>query len=776
MSTFAEHLRALAPEALAALLGARPDLATPPPGTIRALAARASTRASVERALSEVDGTTLAMLEAVVALSGAPRPVDRPHPGGAAGPAGRVGPSVGDLSTALGLDTHAAVEHARRLGLVWGGSELRAAPGLADALGPHSAGLGPALVPSDDPDAPDVADRAVVDRLLEEAPPGAVAVLDALTWGPPVGRAPAEPGPARSAVVWLIRHRLLVRGDAHHVLLPREVALALRGGRTVAIPPKHPELVPVPVDARSLDAGAVQESLETVRLTAGVIAAWGANPPAVLRSGGLGARDLRRLALDLETTVERTALVVESAGAGGLLMDDADDPPSFVPTSAVDEWGALDVAEQWTRLAASWLDSDRAAWLVGTRDERGSLRGALDPASRRPWARRVRRAALGVLAGLDAPGRVGAEQVHAALTWQAPRSAPPLHAVQACLEEAELLGVLSSGALTTPGRALLHDDRSAATAAMERVVPPPVDEILLQGDLTGMVPGRPSAALAETIALTATVESRGAGLTVRFSEESVRRSLDHGWSAEDTLATLSRHARGGVPQPLEYLVLDTARRHGQVRAGAALSYVRAEPSALVGTVDDPTLRDLGLRQLAPGVLIAQVPAAELVARLRARGIPAVVEDTHGVVLHAVTAPRRVRPPRQRSAAEPDPGARARHLHRVAADLLGAETTSRAAGEDSSVNGGPSYPTRADRRSSADEGTAEPLEALATLREAVAERRTVILEIAGPDGPSRRTVRPLRVDGGRVRVVDAERETELTVAVHRIIRVTFEGDE
>jgi len=776
MSTFTEHLRALAPEALGALLGARPDLATPPPGTIRALAARASTRASVERALAEVDGTTLAALEAVVALSGASRAADRAEQEGTAEPAGRVGPRTSDLSTALGLDAHAAVEQARRLGLVWGGTELRAAPGLADALGPHSAGLGPAIGPSDDPEAPDVADRRVVDRLLEEAPPGALAVLDALTWGPPVGRAPTEPGPARSAVVWLIRHRLLLRGDAHHVLLPREVALALRGGRTVANPPRPPELVPDPVDARSLDAGAVQEAIDTVRLAAGVIAAWGVGPPAVLRSGGLGARDLRRLALDLETTAEHVALVIESAGAAGLLMDDADDPPSFVPTSAADEWAVLDVSEQWTRLAVSWLDSDRAAWLVGTRDERGSLRGALDPASRRPWARRVRRAALGVLAGLDTPGRVSAEQVHGALTWQAPRSAPPLHAVQACLAEAESLGVLSSGALTTPGRALLRGDRAEATAAMGRVVPPPVDEILLQGDLTGVVPGRPSAALAETIALTATVESRGAGLTVRFSEESVRRSLDHGWSAEDTLATLSRYARGGVPQPLEYLVLDTARRHGQVRAGAALSYLRAEPAALVGTVDDPTLRDLGLRQLAPGVLVAQVPASELVARLRVRGIPAVVEDTHGVVLHQMTAPRRIRPPRQRSEPEADPAARARHLLRVATDLIGAETASRVAGDDSTVNGGPSYPSGPPRSSSVDEGTAEPLEALATLREAVAERRTVILEIAGPDGPTSRTVRPLRVDGGRVRVIDAERETELTVAVHRIIRVTFEGDE
>ncbi len=774
MSTFTEHLRALEPEALAQLLGARPDLATPPPGTLRALAARATTRASIDRALSEVDAAVLALLEAVVALDAHGRQTQTP------------GPGLDELSTALGLDAAPAIAQARRRGLVWGGARLRPAPGLADALGPHPSGLGPGLTPSDDPEAPDVSDPDVVDRLLDEAPVGARSVLDALTWGPPVGRAPAEPGAARTAVVWLLRNRLLVRGDAHHVLLPREVALALRRGRTVATAPTPPTVEAVPVDPAALDAGAVHEALEAVRLVAEVIASWGAHPPLVLRSGGLGSRELRRLATELETSQGRTALVVEVAGAAGLVVDDAEDPPSFAPTSSVDEWLLLPVAEQWVRLAQAWLDSERAAWLVGTRDDRGALRGALEPESRRPWARRVRRSVLVVLAGLDRPGRLSAAQVHAVLAWQAPRSTPPLHAIEAVLEEGEALGVLSSGAITGPASALLAGDLSGAAGSLAALVPAAVDEILLQGDLSGIVPGRPSPELEELIALTADVESRGAGLTVRFGEESVRRALDHGWSAEETLAVLSRHARGGVPQPLEYLVLDTARRHGQVRAGAALSYLRAEPAALAGTVDDPTLRDLGLRQLAPGVLVSQAPAAELVSRLRARGIPAVVEDGHGVVLRERTPARRVRVPRQRPVAAPDPAAQERHLNRLVTDLLSAERTV-AAPVPTAAPGAAQPPgaTTTGARAAVGagtaparepgEGTADPLEALALLREAVADRLTVVLEIAGPDGPTRRTVRPVRVEAGRVRAVDAEREAELTIAVHRIIRVTLQGD-
>ncbi|WP_372593661.1 helicase-associated domain-containing protein [Actinotalea sp.] len=757
MSTYTEHLRALGPEGLARLLDARPDLATPPPGTVRALAARATTRASLERALADLDAATLATLEAVLALTSGDRSAED------------GGPTVADLSRALGLEAGSAVAHGTRLGLLWGAGRLRAAPGLADTLGPHPAGLGPALPSEDEPDAPDLSDRAVVLGLLDEAPPGARAVLDALTWGPPVGRAPSEPGPARSAVAWLLRHHLLVRGDLSHVLMPREVALALRDGRTVRVPPEAPSPEAVPVDADAVDAGSVHQALDAVRLVAALLTSWGGNPPPVLRSGALGARELRRLALELETTPEVAALMAEVAGAAGLVVDDEDDPPSFCPTSAVEEWAALPVEERWAALGRAWLDTDRAAWLVGTRDDRGALRGALDPTTRRPWVRRMRRAVLQVLADTAPPGRLSATQIHEVLAWRAPRSAPGLHAVEATLAEAETLGVLSSGTLTGPGRALLSGEPHVAAVALAGLVPEPVDEVLLQADLTGIVPGLPSQALAEVLDLTATVESRGAGLTVRFSAESVRPALDAGWSGQDTLAALAAHTRGTVPQPLEYLILDAARRHGQVRAGAALSYLRAEPAALVGAADDPALRDLGLRQLAPGVLVAQVPAAELVSRLRSRGVPAVLEDEHGVVLREQVPPRRVRVPRARAVATPDPAVTRRHLLRVARDLLSSEPeVTRAAGSAATAGA-------AEHGEDPSVGTAGPLEALALLREAVADHRTVVLEIAGPNGSTTRRVRPVLVDAGRVRAVDAERESELTIAVHRIVRATFEGD-
>ena len=66
------------------------------------------------------------------------------------------------------------------------------------------------------------------------------------------------------------------------------------------------------------------------------------------------------------------------------------------------------------------------------------------------------------------------------------------------------------------------------------------------------------------------------------------------------------------------------------------------------------------------------------------------------------------------------------------------------------------------------GTADPVDALVLLREAAAEKAEVWVELVGSHGvPQRRLLRPLRVEGGRLRAIDPARESELTVAVHRI---------
>ncbi|MDC7121499.1 helicase-associated domain-containing protein [Cellulomonas fimi] len=909
MATFTGYLRACGDDDLVTLLRLRPDLASPSPSTLSSLAARATSRASLERALAAVDAGVLQVVEAVVAL-GAERPVTAASVRAAVAGDDAAGARLVDAALAdaqaralvhpdLPEGPDAGARTARRRSTSRDDVPLHAAPGLAELLGPYPAGLAPVEHHRADAhaDTHGPEDPAEVRALLQDAPAGARQVVDALLWGPPVGLAPSNATATAGAVQWLLRRGLLVHGDSRHVVLPRRVALALRDGRThraPALPPTvptdAPHRSPALVTAESVAAGE-----HVVRLVARLAHLWERAPAPVLRSGGLGVRELRRVATTLDIDEAEAAFVVELAGAAGLVADDGEESPSFLPTLDLDDWTALDVPARWAVLARTWLATPRTPWLVGSRDERGAVRAALDPELHRTWAPRLRRSVLGVLADADGVA-LTAHQVLDVLRWRAPRAVPPEPAVTAVLVEAGRLGVLGAGALSPAGRALLasaDDDRTAADA-FAAALPPAVDEVLLQGDLTGIVPGRPSAALEALLDATSHVESRGGALTVRFTPTTVRAALDAGATADQVLADLAAHARGVVPQPLEYLVRDAARRHGRLRAGTASSYVRADdPTLLAGLVDDPRLADLGLVALAPTVLVAQASTRELVDVLRERGLAPVTEGPDGQVLHLEPVVRRVgrrgaAAARRRASAavaptgptafrEPLPDARLAalvpELRRADAEQVtdrvartrdlphpGGDPTAPPAASlraapgpavgpgdgdgprtpgtpgarpgTTDVETGASYARRAAAvrargagradsgagepggggdvtgagragagvrgalartgggaagaagvgavgsvGSVGGEGTADPAAALVLLREAAAERSTVWVELVGPQGvPERRLLRPVHVEGGRLRAVDPAREAELTVAVHRIASVQRADDD
>ena len=75
-----------------------------------------------------------------------------------------------------------------------------------------------------------------------------------------------------------------------------------------------------------------------------------------------------------------------------------------------------------------------------------------------------------------------------------------------------------------------------------------------------------------------------------------------------------------MPQPLTYLVDDAARTFGTVRVGAAEAFLRADDeAALTELLHHPKAASLGLRRLAPTVLVSTVPVDVLLPRLRDLG-------------------------------------------------------------------------------------------------------------------------------------------------------------
>lgn len=755
MDSYGDWLRGRTDDQLRALVSARPELITPVPADLGALAARAAAPSAVSRALDGLDRASLAVLEAVVVLPSA---------------------SLTALKKALGARAAEVAAHLRDLGLLWPGPSrtLRPAPGVRAAL-THPAGLGPparealAALPLERlrdlarnldvstafASAPGLAE-SLAERLadpgplIDDAGPEARAALEHLAWGPPTGRVEnarrrvvlAE---ARSPVERLLARGLLVAADDRTVTLPREVGLHLRGG---ALFREDVLGAPVPSGTRRAqrltDQIASGQAFTLLRLTEELLEHWGVQPPPVLRGGGLGVRELKAAAARLDLTERDTALVVEVAHAAGLLDRDGGSSV-WLPTRSYDLWLLRDAAARWTDLAGAWLETDRVSGLVGERDARDRTINALADENIRPAAPRVRRETLEVLPEGVAPDE---ESVLRALAWHHPRRTGGLHDRLASwtLHEAAFLGLTGFGARASyTGVLLAGGDVAEALGAL---LPEPVDRVVLQADLTAVAPGPLVPDLARELALAADVESTGGATVYRFGAESVRRALDAGRTVSELLDLLARHSSTPVPQPLSYLVEDVGRRHGRLRVGTALSYVRCDdPAALDEILADRRAATLRLYRLAPTVLASRLSRQDLLESLRSVGFSPVPESPEGGLVITRTDARRAEPP-----ARPP----VEHEHVVDERVAEAAIRALRAGEEAAAVGAPEgEPPRTPSASLIEE-----------LRAALGTRLWIgYLDQQGQ--ASSRIIEPVRVDGGYLTAYDQTRASVQRFALHRI---------
>jgi hypothetical protein len=736
-------------ERLVRLLELRPDLAQPPPGSIAALAARAQARQSIKAATDELDFLRLALIDALLVLRADTTPV----------PVTKLLALIGERAPEA--DMVRALDDLRERALVWGDAEIRVAAGAGAALPWHP---GQATLEDESPTGEQI------EELIAELDDEELMVLDKLLEGSPIGRTrDAAPGaPPDRPVPRLLAKGLLRRVDAETVILPRQVGHVLRGQEPGPTRLSAPDPVVASTTQADVDASAAGAVIDLLREFDVVLETLGTAPVAELRSGGLGVREVKRLAKVTGIDDTRLGLILEVAAAAGLIASGMPDPrppddrhlegPYWAPTVAADRFAEASAADRWHLLARIWLDLPARPALIGTRGPDAKTYGALSDSVYSTAAPVDRRLLLGMLAEL--PAGVGVNEISAsrALVWRRPRWSRRLQPgpVADLLDEAHRLGLVGRGAISSAGRAMLDADTedAAVVAAMARALPQPIDHFLVQADLTVVVPGPLERRVAEELAAVATVESAGTAMVYRVSEQSIRHALDTGKTADSLHALFEKHSKTPVPQGLTYLIDDVARRHGQLRIGVAASFVRCEdPALLAQAAAAPAAAQLQLRVLAPTVAVSPAPVADVLAALRDAGFVPAAEDSSGTIVDIRTRGARLPTPQRRRAPRPVPRPSSETLSAIVAVLR-------------RVTAAPFANMRVD-----------PAVAMSLLQHAVRQRTTVVIGYVDTAGvATQRVVSPIRVRGGQLVAFDAASGRLRDFAIHRITSVVRADDD
>jgi len=611
--SYADYLRGLDDAALISMFSHRPDLVTPVPPDMASLAVRASSAPSLARAVDALNKWQLQVLEVCAILT-------EPF-------------SEKDVTALTEKSALFVLPGLIERGLLYADKDgLRTPTTLKEVLGNEIAGLGPASM------------SKLKLKKLDEVPAPSKKVLDAMVWGPPRGSITDIKKPS-AGVAWLLEEGFLIPFNQQTVVLPREVAIYLRGNTVHReLETSQPSVTGSKRDMRNVQLAAIANITTFLRWTEEVLNFWAQEPATALRSGGLGVRDLKDLSLHLGVDESCTAFVAEVAYLSGLLTIDPDD--KILPTHQFDIWLTQNASSKWQLLASAWLSTSRVSGLVG---KEGSKNVApLGPELDRSSAATTRGLVLTLLQE-NSQVAVDIDSLFAAATWLAPaKRAGGLQKdyIIWAMREAEWLGITGQGVLSSYGADFLEGGDSSS---VDSDLPKAVDHILIQSDNTAIAPGPLEHEVAQELALIADVESRGGATVFRFSEGSIRRGLDHGRTGEEISKFLAKTSKTPMPQPLEYLIADVAKKHGKLRVGNTASFIRCEDSALITQIlGDKRLDILGLRKIAPEVLICGHDAAEAMNILRSCGYLPAAEDSRGLLLSGPRIQRaqtKARPPR-----------------------------------------------------------------------------------------------------------------------------------
>ncbi|WP_030381876.1 MULTISPECIES: helicase-associated domain-containing protein [unclassified Streptomyces] len=709
-----DHLRTLGPHGLEQLLAERRDALTEPrPRTLSEIAERLLRPGSVQRAAIQL--LSLPCVEVAEALAALPAPCPRPLLASMLGLPQEPGKPNDDGEAAL----ERALGRLSALGLVWARDAVPGEPSnliMAEALRElwkeplglrnrlvgfetvvenlHGEGLATALDTLALTDAGSESEQRTmllahhrdgqrVRDLLTHAPSPAQELLKHLRqYNSTTYSSISMSSAGQEGQNWAAERALLSSKDRpvspgasgffmeRETQLPAEVLIALRGPEPAApFHPRPPQTPLTAVTSQQITEAASAAAVTFLAQAATVLHACGQQPPALLKDGGIGTRELTRITKASGCTPAAVRLVLECAHAAGLLAHDGQQ--RILATTGYDAWTARDPAGQYAPLALAWrmmrftpTRTTPIATRYGTDDDApDGPTPALASRAECEGCRATRTALLDSAAALGPQQALDtADDLLGAfadlLAWYRPRARfcactekysysgqrdrdHEKAALAPLVREAELLGVLAQGALSPLGAALRHHNTDPAlnetelAACAQQVLPPPAETARFHTDpdVTATVDGVCSPRLAALLDQMADRAVRHPASLWHITPASLRRALDTGHTADDLLHALRSIADTTVlPERLTDLVREAADAHGRVRLTTPASLLHSTDTALIAEIAaSDRLTPLSLRVLAPTVLTSPLPGVTVLAALRDAGYAPIDEEHDGAI-------------------------------------------------------------------------------------------------------------------------------------------------
>jgi hypothetical protein len=370
-------------------------------------------------------------------------------------------------------------------------------------------------------------------------------------------------------------------------------------------------LEPVPdVDRRFIDRLAAERAFAATTAITELLTELEREPARELARGGLALPDGKRLSGAMAIELDAVAEFLAVADQSGLVALDA---ATWMITDRGGSWLLESTGERWASLAGAWFDQLP-----------GDIRALLSERSTSLWG-------AGLRSYIDWLYPAGGG-------WMDERAS-------ANTRHAELLGITANQAPSTPGTFVLSGRIDAAEETISTLLPPEVEQVYLQHDLSVIAPGPLTPRVDARLRSLADVESRALASSYRISVSSVNRAMAAGETAESLLEFLSSVSLTGIPQPLAYLIAEVSQRYGLIRVGEQLepgpeqlefeahSYLRSEDAGLLAAIAvDQNLASLGLKRVAADRVLSRLPFDVVFWALSEARYPVAAENADGEII------------------------------------------------------------------------------------------------------------------------------------------------